>query len=1023
MPARPMAKGARWAVCTAFLLGLAFGARADIPDIQQPGDTRPNRGDLPGSPHVTGPASPIHSFYNDDLEISFWSGPADMAFSLAKNDVWDRRYFANNKHIITLDDVHRVCFGDEKRTRILSAPNSPGGCNIGLPNTPHEMYLAYDFPCPKPVGQIIVHCPDLIGQDKWQAGSAGSDVLSARADNGPARAGLSGFLHRTRNLLVLRGEYSGLQHPVQLQLYRHQDTTPQDTSIMGIAHFGGKTGYDYARDKGNGPLPHPTAGSDGRFFWTRQTFPADPTFPQGFEVVTMGCVDGVACATSAQSLVTGAGAKPTIHPLTETGQREVVGWLKELRIEAERMGNAESGALATAELSGASPKFTAYITVVTTRDAADPMAAARRALVEASVSGPEALLAESISAKRDEVRRWRLSRVMHYNATSCTWADATPWHGDYHFNEVYATADIVNGNTDNLMQRLRMCEEMLPALKRNAQEMYGCRGIAFSLVHYPIKSDHVVYSNVVWELGLENTALMLQPLWQMCQYTGDKELLRQRVYPLMLEGARFYADYVKKGDDGLYHVIPTVSQEHRGLTPRYQMNRDSVGALSFVRYHLKSCIEASELLGLNADERAKWREIIAHLAPYPTLATPEGPVFTDVRDAPDLLNYNITANLVMTLFAEDISLDSPPDVLEMARRSYRAIPDKEHSMRPGYLSQVATFLGIPERPDTSPQGRVLSWPGRIHLYPGVPQGVPVNDSFDGLLAIGGFAVSATHSGTEIRGVRITSRIGRLCKLASPWPASTIIVLKLPSREVVTHKLNGDTISFATAAGTTYAVLGGNDLPLADKRFAPEEKTIAKWSFRQPSPDTIADESGHGHTVRLVGGAAIVTGSGLELKGPQAFAQVERQPDFDFAADESFAIEARIKFPPGVPVAMTPIVCSMAERQYCFMLANGRPQFYLSSPGGAVNCQVSGESVLTDGKWHTLRALRDVAAGTISVAVDGRTEGSATDLTAGDFTCTAPLTIGAYLWGGNSRYARATIADVSIKSLGRLVPRG
>ena len=66
-----------------------------LPDIVSPDNLNPSRGASRFTPFVTGPATPIHSFYNDDLEISFWHGPADMTFDFAKNDVWDRRYLAD----------------------------------------------------------------------------------------------------------------------------------------------------------------------------------------------------------------------------------------------------------------------------------------------------------------------------------------------------------------------------------------------------------------------------------------------------------------------------------------------------------------------------------------------------------------------------------------------------------------------------------------------------------------------------------------------------------------------------------------------------------------------------------------------------------------------------------------------------------------------------------------------------------------------------------------------------------------
>jgi hypothetical protein len=605
---------------------------------------------------------------------------------------------------------------------------------------------------------------------------------------------------------------------------------------------------------------------------------------------------------------------------------------------------------------------------------------------------------------------------MHYNATACTYADQTPWHGDYHWNEGQFTDTIVSGQADTLEQRLRLFEEMRPMLQRNARETYGCSGIAFSLVHYPIRSDRVVYSNVTWEWGLENTALMLQPFWQVFQYTQDRAFLRDRAYPMLREGARFYADYVTRGEDGLFHVIPTVSQEHWGFTPGFRLNRDSVGALSFVKYHLKACIEAAETLGVDAAERERWREIVEHLAPYPTLDTPEGPVFCDVRDAPQLLEYNITANLVMTLWAEDISLDSDPGLLELARRSYRALPNKERNMRPGYLAQIRLFLGMLDEPYLSPQGRVLSWPGRIHLYAGLPAGTALSDSFGGHLAVGGFEVAAGHVGTEVRGVRIKSLAGRPCRLKNPWPDSEVRVVSLPEGEPVTCQVEGDTVSFDTKPAVSYRVFGGSELALAAKRFVREERVIGRWSFDREQDGLITDESGNGHAAKLVGAARVADGA-LRLPGGESYAQVERTAQFDFGADQGFAIEARVKLPPTGPPYMAPILCSMDLKQYCFMVSEGKLKLYLSSPAGDVFSSATGRTLLNDGEWHAVRGERDVADGTLNVYVDGKLEGSAPDATGGDFASQTPLTLGAYLWGEHSQYLDGEIDWVELRTTG------
>lgn len=785
---------------------LAF---AGPPEIVHKADTRPDRGNNPQCEFITGPEQSLGRFNNGDLEISFWNQPAEMTFSLAKNDVWDRRYFGDRKKIITLEDVRRACCGGKAAWESSSLGN-PNGIKILFPDAPQALYHSYDFPCPKPVGQVIVRCPDLQQHDQYVVGNARDGTVVAKASKGNARGTLWSFVPRARNLLVIRGEYSGLTQPLEVQLYRHKDTTPQGTSIYALAHHNGKTNYDYSQDPDNGPLPPPQAGSDGRFFWIRQSFPADKTFPKGFDSVFAVAVDGASYEVKVDQKAKDAGAKFVVHPIAPEVYKKLEGYKQEMRIAAERLNHAEYGSLATATMAGPSPSFTLYVAAVTTRDAADPLSAAQKMLAEALQEGSDKIAQTSASLTHEAERAWKNSRVMHYNATSCSFADATCWHGDYHFNEVYCLDTIVAGRSEDLDQRILLCEEMLPALRRHAREVFQCDGICFPLVHYPIRHDRVVYGNVTWELGIENTALMLQFLWQIHQYTQDKEFLRTRAYPLMLEGAKFYADYPKKGADGRWHIIPTTSQEHWSLTSDFRLNRDSVGALSFAKYHLKACIQASEILGVDAPLRERWREIADHLAPYPTLSTKEGPVFCDVRDAPRLLNYNNTANLIMVLWAEDISLDSPPELLEMARRSYRAIPDKEHSPRKGYLQQIELFLGIPEKPFLTPQGRVLSWPGRIHLYAGVPKGVSLNDRFAGLLAVGGFEVSAARVGGEVRDVRIKSRAGGVCKVKSPWDPKAVQVLNQTKKEPVKHTLDCDTIVFPTQAGDTYVLLSGSE---------------------------------------------------------------------------------------------------------------------------------------------------------------------------------------------------------------------
>ena len=344
-------------------------------------------------------------------------------------------------------------------------------------------------------------------------------------------------------------------------------------------------------------------------------------------------------------------------------------------------------------------------------------------------------------------------------------------------------------------------------------------------------------------------------------------------------------------------------------------------------------------------------------------------------------------------------------------------------MRQGYLRRIRLYLGMLEKPCLCPQGRVLSWPGRIHLYAGVPEGAEVNDHFSGLLAVGGFEVSAAHVGTEVRRVCIKSTVGGACKVRSPWHPAETRVMEVGSRKIVEHATDGDTIVFDTRPGRTYAVLSPSELRLASMRFAAETKVVGRWSFDRIEDGLVPDGSGRGHGAKLVDGATLTPagkGQALRLAAEKSHARVERTAAFDFAALESFSVEARVNFGPDAPTGMIPIVCSMATRQYCLMLRRGRAKFYISSPRGDRFSFVDGTSVLTDGRWHHVRAVRDAASAELKILVDGKLEATSPDFTTGDFSSDAPITIGAYLWGSHSRFAQGLVDDVQITRLGRMV---
>ena len=193
-------------------------------------------------------------------------------------------------------------------------------------------------------------------------------------------------------------------------------------------------------------------------------------------------------------------------------------------------------------------------------------------------------------------------------------------------------------------------------------------GAFVPLCDYPVKCQIAFYSNLNWDMSVELGAWVAQPFWWHYLYTGDRQFLEHRAYPIMSSVAEFLASYVNEGPDGVFIIEPTCSPEHWGLTKNFERNRNSTSALSLVRFHLEAAAQAAELLGRDADRREDWRHIARHLAPYPTHGNGEEQVVVDVEGAPPI-EYNLPVPLFPIFPGEEVSDHSPRETRDLFWRT------------------------------------------------------------------------------------------------------------------------------------------------------------------------------------------------------------------------------------------------------------------------------------------------------------------------------------------------------------------
>ena len=341
--------------------------------------------------------------------------------------------------------------------------------------------------------------------------------------------------------------------------------------------------------------------------------------------------------------------------------------------------------------------------------------------------------------------------------------------------------------------------------------------------------------------------------WWRYRYTGDNEWLRTHAYPLLRGTVEFYRHLVRKGEDGRYHLSGTHAHED------FWGVKDSIMDLAAIRGTAPLAIRAAEILDVDADLRAKWKELLHNLAPFPMGSDPRAKALTggvlaeDVWAAGYLGDVNgqhnpedVWLNPVFpfenwTLETRDAAIDRiVRKSLDLAPRHASvlkgaglgtAIRTPIAVTRAGRAAELPAVLASyekafsplrngmsqfegPDDPSVEHLGlltttlqdalvqNVSPRPGEsevIHVFPAWPK--QWNGSFR-LLVRGGFLVSSAMHEGKVQLVEIKSRRGEPCRLRNPWGRPC----KVTDQNGKTHVLTGDILRFDTKPDNVYRVL-------------------------------------------------------------------------------------------------------------------------------------------------------------------------------------------------------------------------
>ncbi|RJP20089.1 MAG: ThuA domain-containing protein [Candidatus Omnitrophota bacterium] len=274
----------------------------------------------------------------------------------------------------------------------------------------------------------------------------------------------------------------------------------------------------------------------------------------------------------------------------------------------------------------------------------------------------------------------------------------------------------------------------------------------------------------------------------------------------MREMALFYAAYTKKGDDGFYHIIPSMEPEKWGWYGELARNKDVISSLCMFRWALNRTADASEVLGVDEELRGAWREIAENIVPYPTWEGPDGPMYCAIagvepKHVPG--DHFGEAAEYPTILADEINLDSPKEQKKIMLRTARKLSNA------GTTGQTLILLGVLAESmwDSFDAETLLnSRSGRMHLFPAVAPNTDI--AFRNFQARGGFLVSAARNAERVYFLEVQARRDNACRIMNPWPGKAVTVHEVGKSEPVAVKVdksNGECLIFAASAGKKYSI--------------------------------------------------------------------------------------------------------------------------------------------------------------------------------------------------------------------------
>lgn len=264
------------------------------------------------------------------------------------------------------------------------------------------------------------------------------------------------------------------------------------------------------------------------------------------------------------------------------------------------------------------------------------------------------------------------------------WNEKTvpPWRSDYTVNintEMNYWPAFPCNLADCFEPFLTQLEKMRETGRNTAKKMYGAGG--FTAHHNsdiwgrttPV-SGEAGRKSCVWGYWNMASGWMAVQLYDLYEYTLDKAVLRDRIYPIMKEAAEFYIDIMVEDEDGTSIVFPSTSPENQYVLngERCSIAKTTTMTVSIIKELFDRILKACDVLKADSLFAEKIKKI--KLPDYK--CDSEGRLLEWENEKPEAdRNHRHVSHLFSLFPGELISPEKTPELADMCKKSLEARGD------------------------------------------------------------------------------------------------------------------------------------------------------------------------------------------------------------------------------------------------------------------------------------------------------------------------------------------------------------